>query len=797
MFSRKLHPSTKTDRKTQFCIAFILILFLLLCTIPLFSVSFSEDISAMIPSGKNNEISRDFELLQKAPLAGKVLISISSNTLKEKKLAQIAGNMAGKMNTPLLEDCNTLNTTPQEIITYLLRQAPNLTTKKDLQKLQKLTHSETIKENLNNAKKLLISPAGIAMRKVIAADPLNLRSVYLSKIGSMQNMPRTKNVGNRYFVTGEKAILLIAKTNVTMTDSKNGTRLMDRFDKIKKETLTENKLSPADISIEILCGHRYTTANASIIKKDIFTVSMISLCALGLLFIFAFRNKNSLSVFLAPGVAIMSGLGTASFIYRDMSAIVIGFGAVLMGISIDFAVHTYFALAENPEDKSEAVRKVSKPVLFGAATSCVSFAALYISGIPGIKQLAIFSVAGIIAACAYALLLIPRFCNSFPFADKNQLSFQLKGNKSVILCAATAILGISIAGIFNNNFDTELKNLGYISSKISRTEKHFHEKWNKMRTQSILFAYGENMDIALHNNGKAWADIKQNLSEIKAVSIAPSLPSAETIQQNKNRWSAFWNKNIKQTERALTKNIHNLGFAPKPFLPAIKRLTAEPPVLDASSYSTGPLNFLSELLIPSVKTGGNKQVMTLLPDNKQINEYYSPSKEKELGVRLVSQSRFKSTLEQEMKRDITRFIACSGLLVTILIFGLFRNLRRAALALLPAVFGVTVTFGLLGIMQIPLNIFHIVALPLVIGLGADYGIFMVFQEIRVPSLWTVKAVKISGLTTLAGFGVLIFAKHPSLHSLGATVSIGISGALLCAVFVLPHLLRLNLEDAHA
>ncbi len=73
---------------------------------------------------------------------------------------------------------------------------------------------------------------------------------------------------------------------------------------------------------------------------------------------------------------------------------------------------------------------------------------------------------------------------------------------------------------------------------------------------------------------------------------------------------------------------------------------------------------------------------------------------------------------------------------------------------------------------------------------------MVFQEIKTPSAWTIKAVKISGLTTLAGFGVLVFARHPSLNSLGATVSIGITAALCCAIFILPHLLRLN-EDKHA
>ena len=370
MSSPKLHNSTAANRKTQIKSALILIVFLLICSIPLFSVSFSEDISSMLPSGKNGEISRDFALLQKAPFAGKVLISISSNTLSEQRLSEFAVSMARRMNTPLLSVENN-SVDPQAVINFLIQQAPNLTTQNDLVKLQEITTDESIKQNLVETKKLLISPAGIGMREILAADPLNFRSIYLHKIRSFQNLPRIKVSGGQYFIAGKNALLIIAGTNVPMTDSKNGLKLLERLQKIKQASLVENKLTESDLSINVLSGHRYTAANSSVIKRDILTVSIISLCALALLFFLAFRHKGALAIFLAPGVAIMAGLGACSFVYRDMSAIVIGFGAVLMGISIDFAVHTYFALAEKPQDQRTALHKVSKPVLFGAATSCV------------------------------------------------------------------------------------------------------------------------------------------------------------------------------------------------------------------------------------------------------------------------------------------------------------------------------------------------------------------------------------------------------------------------------------------
>jgi len=74
---------------------------------------------------------------------------------------------------------------------------------------------------------------------------------------------------------------------------------------------------------------------------------------------------------------------------------------------------------------------------------------------------------------------------------------------------------------------------------------------------------------------------------------------------------------------------------------------------------------------------------------------------------------------------------------------------------------------------------------LILGLGVDYGVFMVMRgEV---DLGTEKAVLVSGLTTLAGFGALALAAHPALHSIGVTVLLGIGGAVPAALLVIPAL----------
>ncbi|WP_320172120.1 MMPL family transporter [Maridesulfovibrio sp.] len=790
-------PGRFTPHVSRTAAIFILILCLLICALPLLRASFSEDISAMIPQGEDGHIAEDFRLLQKAPLADSVLISISSPKAEPGRLVTVADTLTGMMDKNRLELQNYGDSSAPGIIDFLLRNAPLLTTRQDVEKLEELTSEKAIPETSSRAKRLLLSPAGFGMKKIIAEDPLDLRSIYLQKLAPLKNLPKL-NPADKYFLSKDrKSLLLIARSHVPMSDSEKAAALVSHMKDIREKVL--EKFGPKNpgqeipgLEISVLSGHVYSAANAAIIKNDILTVSIIALCALVLLFAAAFRKTEALTVFAAPGIAVLAGLGGAAFFYPHLSAIVIGFGAVLMGISIDFAVHTWFSLSEHPGDKAAAMHAVTRPILYGAATSCASFAALFISGIPGIRQLAAFSVCGIIAACAYALLFIPAVCNTFTnLPAKNRTSASSKKHGRAAAVISIIFLAAGIMAAMSNSFDTELKHIGYVSAGIKKTEKAFHEKWGDMRGQSMIFAKGEDIREALANNEKVWRDIKTNLPETKAVSIAPVLPSPETGSENSRRWASFWSENkIHETAVLLNRAATANGFAPHVFDRAVLETADRKPNLSPATLKKSPLSFLADLFIPET-TDGTGLVLTMLPDNDSISAHYTRQKEQELGARLVSQSRFKASLEQEMKSDVIRFICLSGLLVPGLIAFMFRDARRAILATFPALFGVAATFGVLGMLSIPLNIFHIVALPLVIGLGADYGIFMVFQEMERPSPATIRAVTISGLTTLAGFGVLVFARHPSLHALGGTVAAGISAALVCAVFILPHFLRIK------
>jgi uncharacterized protein len=133
--------------------------------------------------------------------------------------------------------------------------------------------------------------------------------------------------------------------------------------------------------------------------------------------------------------------------------------------------------------------------------------------------------------------------------------------------------------------------------------------------------------------------------------------------------------------------------------------------------------------------------------------------------------------------------------IALLVFFHFRSPGSVALALLPVGIGTLWLVGLMGWFGMPFNPANIMTLPLVIGIGVTNGIHVLnrFAEERTPGILarsTGKAVLVSGLTAIAGFGSLILAKDRGIHSLGCIMSIGIATCMIAGLTFLPALLNL-------
>lgn len=149
----------------------------------------------------------------------------------------------------------------------------------------------------------------------------------------------------------------------------------------------------------------------------------------------------------------------------------------------------------------------------------------------------------------------------------------------------------------------------------------------------------------------------------------------------------------------------------------------------------------------------------------------------------------------EMKSGYERAALYALLVIMVVLIIDLRSIRHALLAALPLGVGMLQMFGLLGILEIPLNPANMIALPLMLGIGEDYGVHLVheFREQKGRyrmSQATAVAVLVDGLTTVVGFGSLMIASHRGLQSLGRVLTLGVSCCMFTSMIMLPALLTI-------
>jgi predicted exporter len=128
----------------------------------------------------------------------------------------------------------------------------------------------------------------------------------------------------------------------------------------------------------------------------------------------------------------------------------------------------------------------------------------------------------------------------------------------------------------------------------------------------------------------------------------------------------------------------------------------------------------------------------------------------------------------------------------LLIALLLKNVKSAVLAMLPPLCGLGVFFASAALFKIEINIFGIFAMPLLIALGIDYGIFIIFKGTKSHSLLhPFKAVIVAALSTLIGFGSLMAAQHRVLFIIGFMVFVGVLTSILVSIFIIPSFLDAN------
>jgi hopanoid biosynthesis associated RND transporter like protein HpnN len=145
-------------------------------------------------------------------------------------------------------------------------------------------------------------------------------------------------------------------------------------------------------------------------------------------------------------------------------------------------------------------------------------------------------------------------------------------------------------------------------------------------------------------------------------------------------------------------------------------------------------------------------------------------------------------------------LALAGVTVALLI--LLRSIKYTVLVLIPLLLSSVFTGVFTVLLNIPFNFANIIALPLLLGLGIDSSLHMVYRSLdkkQVSEILihtsTARAIFYSALTALVDFASLMFSSHKGTASMGALLTVGLTFTLICTLVILPALLRIPAQHA--
>lgn len=734
-------------------------IFALLCLWGLFNIKFTESISVMIPSSVRERVA----LFQASPLNGKTFVVV-------KDPSPVAALESARRLREFLVKEKFISVPPMQGSRFALslpKALPYRFSARDAQEASKFINPQVISVQMRDNFQNLMSFQGSFLKDLITLDPLALSKLMGDKLKAF-DVTSSMTYNDGFLISKDAtAVIGVYDADFDPANIAASARFKQAFERAEKEGI----LSSTSRAF-YLGAARYTDENSSVIRHDLKIITVLALLGLAALFAVFFRRKRALWIFALPFFVLAPSALVTYVVFGGISGITLGFGSVVAGLAVDYSIYMYFALCGGTKPVLKTARKLLPHLFYSYATSVACFAALLFSSISLFKQIAVFSIAGLTFALLLAVFVFPVFWKHLPpapaftFWKVPQLS---KTAAAIILCL---LLWGGMAGALMLQISGDLEALNSVSVSFVKDKQVFDEAFAQQSAGTgLLFVFGTSEDNALENN--------EAVARQTGIPLAVSqvFPSQKAQVENLNRWRKFWAKNGEKTRELVRQNALYWGLKPGAFKPFeyLTSLVQDPDEFDFSPFYN-----------PFTQIDGQYAVVNMVPDSPVFSQLQLPG----IKTVFVSAEALRKDLTSGVRTEAVKILLATLLMTGGFIFWFFRNKRDTLLTFVPVAGAFSFTFLVFWLAGVKVNLFILAFLPLLMGLGVDYGLFEVIKHRAGKStLYPQAALTAAALSTFIGFGVLALADHAVLFIMGLSACLGIAGAALSALFLLPPLLE--------
>ena len=510
-------------------------------------------------------------------------------------------------------------------------------------------------------------------------------------------------------------------------------------------------------------------------KRDVSTLGIATLLGVFLLIVAVFRSLRPLLLsVLSIAIGALAGTVVTLLLFGELHLMTLVMSMSIIGISADYTLYYLTERMVHGAEHSpwQSLAKVRNALLLALLTTVAAYLIMMLAPFPGIRQMAVFAAAGLSASCLTVIFWHPWLCRGMPVRPiplRGMMQRWLnawRDSKALSVGLPVALALLSAIGIASLRVDDDIARLQALPQDILAQEKTITALTGQNVDQKWFVVYGASAQETLERL-EAFAPALAQAQKAGELTRWRTLPLNSLARQKSDL------KLLREAAPAVTNVLKSAGLSA-----VSPNLDAMPVSVDAWLKSPASEGWrLLWLTLPNGESG------VLVPvDGAKNSAYLGELAARHDGVVWVDRKASFDSLFALYRTLLTGLLFAA---LAVIACGAMLRLgwRKGLISLVPSVLSLSCGLAVLAATGHPVNLFSLLALVLVLGIGINYTLF--FSNPRGTPLTSMLAITLAMMTTLLTLGMLVFSATQAISSFGIVLVSGIFTAFLLAPLAMP------------
>ena len=638
---------------------------------------------------------------------------------------------------------------------------------------------------------MLSSPVGLLVKPYLARDPTGeLLAVFDNLNPGSQPETRAGVWASR---DRERAMLLV-QTRALGSDTDGQEAAISAIH--QAFGMSTRSLNLNDLTLHVSGPGQFAVNARKAIKAEVSRLFLISSLGIVMVLLWIYRSPRLLALGLLPVASgALAGVVVVSLVFGTVFGITIGFGSALIGEAVDYAI--YFFVQSGRLGLANWRQGFWPTIRLGVLTSAIGFGSLLFSGFPGLSQLGLYALSGVVTAALVTRFVLPTLAGS-------QISVPAPGRLMHHLLSAlgqahrlrplVVVVALLIFGYLWNErtvlWDSNLSALSTVGKAEVAEDVRMRADLAAPDARYLVIVSGASQEAAL----QAAEHVGMRLDRLVAEGVIGGYDSPvrflPSVQRQSERLASLPSEDVLRA-RLQSALVGSPLSADKlgPFVADVQAARQVGPLRRADLDGTALALAVDSMLM---KAQGGWNVMLPLrpvPDAQAAGmpvEYLRAALTGSGALFVDLKAEFDALYNGYIDEALTLSLAGFLAIVLLLAFAL-RSARRLLSVVLTMVLTVAAVIALLHLAGERLHLLHLVGMLLIVAVGSNYALFFDRAASGEPlDTATLMSMVVATITTTIGFGTLALSSVPVLNAIGMTVGPGaLLTLLLSAVLIYP------------